>query len=155
MRVSAFLALVSMGTMAASCDEGAAPAVPTAAPVVEDVQLRPCPDPDPMQGCRFDHVKAPEYLAQALAGDYQAQRNIAALQGSGSPWIVKRPIQACGWRMVAVASRPADSTYDEEAMYKVQCGSLSTGDLSDAKVLANSIYRRIHGSDLPELPAPH
>jgi hypothetical protein len=153
MRRIAKFVMLGLCLTAAACGESQTIEAPRDPVVIEAIQLKPCPDPDPMQACRFDHTKAPEYLAEALKGNYQAQRNIAALHDAALPWIIKRPIQACGWRMVALASRPADSTHDEVGAYRIQCGQLSAADFADATTLANAIYRRIHDTDLPASPA--
>ncbi|QQQ17784.1 hypothetical protein JIP62_10610 [Brevundimonas vitis] len=132
------------------CGDVAAPPSPSVE--IESVKLLACPDPDIGRTCEFDHVKSPEYLADALKGDYQAQRNISYAHTSGVSWIVARPVQGCGWRMVIMVSRPAGATYDDAGMYRIQCGDLSPADLEQSKRLAQIIYRQIHGADLPALP---
>ena len=143
--------LTALGAIAlASC--GAAPA-PDAEPVaIEAVALKPCPSSDPNRECEFDATKAPEYLRDALAGDYQAQRNVSYMHTASRPWNVQQPVQGCAWRMVIMVTRPASSTMDDAGMYRIQCGSLSDGDQTAAREVAQLIHRQVKGSDLPTLP---
>ncbi len=123
-----------------------------AAAEIEPIQLLPCPDPDVGRACEFDHVKAPEYLAGAMKGDYQAQRNMAALHSSAMRWNVARPVQACAWRMVIIVSKPADAEYMDADSYRIDCGALGATDLDASKRVADRIYMAVHGSGMPALP---
>ena len=91
-------------------------------------------------------------LEAALKGDYEAQRNVSYMHHQTHSWIVRNEVQGCAWRMVIMVSRPADAAYDDATMYRVQCGELDATDLADAEAVAQLIYARVHGSELPALP---
>ena len=144
-----------IGLTLVSCD--ATPTMQAAAqtappPVIEEVKFLPCPEPDVGRACEADQTFTKRDWPKALAGDYQAQRNVSYMFTAGRPWVVERPVQGCAWRMVIMATRPAGSTMADAGMYRIQCGRLSERDLAEAKRVANAIHRQIHGSDLPELP---
>lgn len=147
-------ALLGLIALAACGSPSEPPATDVHAPAlsIQPVAFRPCPNPDPMQACAYDKAKAPEELEAALKGDYQAQRNVSYLHHQSHSWIVQNEVQGCAWRMVIMVSRPADATYDDDTMYRIQCGKLSGSDLAEAKAVAQLIYSQVHGSDLPALP---
>jgi len=65
--------------------------------------------------------------------------------------MVKRPVQACAWRMVIMAERPANGMADAPN-YQTDCGSLSASDRQAARLVAQAIHRQVYGSDLPAIP---
>lgn len=145
--------LIALGALAlAGC--GAAPAPSTAASVaIEPVRFTgQCPADDFMNACASETSGAAAEFQRALAGDYQAQRNVSYAHTSTRPWNVQQPVQGCAWRMVIMVTRPADSTMDDAGMYRIQCGALSAEDQTDARAVAQLIHRQVKGSDLPTPP---
>lgn len=133
--------------------EDASAAQPAADAAIEPLRLLPCPAVEPAE-CEADRRLAERDWPKALEGDYQAQRNVSYMFTTRRSWIVTRPVQGCAWRMVIMATRPTDAVFDDAGMYRIQCGALSERDLRQARAVANLIHRRIHGADLPPLPAP-
>ncbi|WP_269220951.1 hypothetical protein [Brevundimonas vesicularis] len=107
------------------------------------VALKPCPTPDPGRACEYDHATLPEEMTKAMAGDYQAQRNVSEAFTNDAPWIVQDAVAGCAWRIVAIANRPDTSTYDDDGMYRIQCERLSPTDLAQARERADQITRSI------------
>ena len=145
--------LTALGALAlASCGAAPAPST-TAAAAIEPVRFAgECPADDFMNACASETVGAEAEFQRALAGDYQAQRNVSYAHTSTRPWNVQQPVQGCAWRMVIMVTRPASSTMDDAGMYRIQCGSLTADDQAAAREVAQLIHRQVKGSDLPTLP---
>ena len=118
---------------------GETPASPQSVGPSERVTLKPCPIPDPGRACEYDHATLPGEMTKAMAGDYQAQRNVSEAFTDDAPWIVQDAVAGCAWRIVAIANRPDTSTYDDEGMYRIQCERLSPTDLAQARGQAAQI----------------
>ncbi|WP_282007948.1 hypothetical protein [Brevundimonas aveniformis] len=117
---------------------------------IETLQILDCDGHEFEDSCRrYRGELMPAEYDRALAGDYQAQRNVAYHFSRESTDAVSRPIQACAWRQVIMATRPADAGYTDESSLRLDCDSLSERDRAEADQVANLIHRRIHGSDLP------
>lgn len=133
----------------------AEPVVESDAPVtqaaqIETLQILDCDGNEFEESCRtYRGEDMPAEYDRALAGDYQAQRNVAYHFGRQSTDAVARPIQACAWRQVIMATRPADAGFADEPSLHIDCDGLSERDRAEAQEVANLIHRRIHGSDLP------
>ena len=91
------------------------------------------------------HAMTDDYVAtsrKALAGDYQARRNMAFCFRVGDDGVVCRgwprpaPIEACAWRAVVLFSgdRRVDGT--DTAGLKIDCGKLDAADLAAAEAKA-------------------
>ena len=129
--------LLASALLLASCGE--APTITETVAPSETVMLKPCPTPDPGRACEYDHATLPEEMTKAMAGDYQAQRNISEAFTNDAPWIVQDAVAGCAWRIVAIANRPETSTYDDDGMYRIQCERLSATDLAQARGQAAQI----------------
>ncbi|WP_152554646.1 hypothetical protein [Bordetella bronchiseptica] len=83
-----------------------------------------------------------EIEAAALAGDYQAQRNLAFgytdLPYAGQK---KDPVQACAWRMVIMVSGMADS--GDAANFQLYCGRLEPSDRRAAMHHAGILLQKV------------
>lgn len=144
--------LIALGALAlAGCGAAPAPSTSTVA-AIEPVKFTACPAEDLMGACASDTAGAESEFAKAMAGDYQAQRNVSYAHTAGQPWNIQQPVQGCAWRMVIMATRPAGSTMDDAGMYRSQCGALSAEDRAAAREVAQLIHRQVKGSDLPTLP---
>ncbi|CUI99469.1 Uncharacterised protein [Achromobacter sp. 2789STDY5608621] len=93
----------------------------------------------------FTPARAAEKLAdlkqKALAGDYQAQRNLAFGYSDKFSDQNKNPVLACAWRMVILTTEQADET--DMSNYNTYCGKLPPGLLSIAQMKAELLLRRI------------
>lgn len=97
----------------------------------------------------FDQVRQ-----QAMAGDYQAQRNLAfGFSSAPYPGQAKNAIAACAWRAVILNSghRRVDAT--DQNNFAVYCGQLSAEQQASARRQARELFRSIYGRDLDAPPA--
>ncbi|WEK38643.1 MAG: hypothetical protein P0Y50_08765 [Candidatus Brevundimonas colombiensis] len=133
--------LIAPMLLLSACSQATAPA--KTGDIAETVTLKSCPTPDPGRACEYDHATLPGEMTKAMAGDYQAQRNVSEAFTNDAPWIVKDAVAGCAWRIVAIANRPATSTYDDDGMYRVQCERLSPTDLAQARGQAAQITEAV------------
>ena len=84
----------------------------------------------------------------ALSGDLVAQRRLIYI--FEDPRIIGRPIQVCAWGLV-VAAHPENAEAEHDTRKaEASCDAISSvRDRRGAQWLANTIYRRQYGSDLP------
>lgn len=93
---------------------------------------KPCGVSDANRACLADtHDLAPAF-AKAMDGDYQSQRNIAWAFSGASPFVEADPVQACAWRQVISATRPADAAYTDDDQKRVDCGKLTASQIEAA-----------------------
>ncbi|WP_131726016.1 hypothetical protein [Bordetella pseudohinzii] len=89
-----------------------------------------------------DAASYAEVKAAALAGDYQAQRNLAFgytdLPYAGQD---KDPVQACAWRMVIMVSGSADNT--DAGNFQMYCGELAPNDYRAAMRGAGALLQKL------------
>ena len=137
----AFLMLTG-AMFAAGCSEAPQPQAAQVAQIVRPTAM-PCPTPDPDRACMADTHALQADFDKALAGDYQAQRNTAYLLSGATPYVVAQPVQACAWRKVILASRPADATYADDRQLEIDCGKLSAEDRAVADKIAALITAKI------------
>ena len=78
---------------------------------------------------------------KALAGDYQAQRNLAFGYSDQFSNQKKNPVLACAWRMVILTTEQADDT--DMSNYNTYCGKLPPGLLSIAQMKAELLLKHI------------
>ncbi|WP_343498619.1 hypothetical protein [Achromobacter denitrificans] len=78
---------------------------------------------------------------KALAGDYQAQRNLAFGYSDQFSDQRKNPVLACAWRMVILTTEQADET--DMSNYNAYCSKLPSGLFSVALMKAELLLRRI------------
>ncbi|MBD9390156.1 hypothetical protein IB237_23425 [Agrobacterium sp. AGB01] len=84
----------------------------------------------------------------AIAGSYEAQRNIAFCLSTGCDGAVTvNPVDACAWRMVIQAS-PAKRQDTELQSYRQDC-KLSNIDRRKALALAEEMYQAIYNKQMP------
>lgn len=81
---------------------------------------------------------------KALAGDYQAQRNLAFGYSDQFSDQKKNPVLACAWRMVILTTDQADET--DMSNYNVYCGKLPSGLFSIAQMKAELLLKHIDTS---------
>lgn len=85
---------------------------------------------------------------KAIAGSYEAQRNIAFCLSSGCDGAMTiNPIDGCAWRMVIQAS-PAKKQDTEPQSYRQDC-RLGNADRRQALVKAEGMYRAIYKKQMP------
>jgi len=93
----------------------------------------------------FTPAHAAENLAalkqKALAGDYQAQRNLAFGYSDRFSDQKKNPVLACAWRMVILTTEQADET--DMSNYNTYCGKLPPDLLSIAQMKAELLLKHI------------
>ncbi len=86
-----------------------------------------------------------ELEKKALAGDYQAQRNLAyslAIGADGAPY---EPVKACAWRAVIIASASSKVSDGDHRNVQQNCGKLDDEGRQQAQVLAEQILTRVRG----------
>lgn len=89
---------------------------------------------------QFDQI-----TAKALAGDYQAQRNLA-FGYSSSPYDgqEKNPMLACAWRLVILNSGSPKVDDTDVSNKQLYCGRLNADQLSAATAQARNLYRTVY-----------
>lgn len=81
-------------------------------------------------------------LRQALAGDYQARRNMAFCFRTGDDgftcrgWPKPQPIEACAWRAVVVFSGDGKVDSLDTTALKIDCGKLNSAEIMAAEAKA-------------------
>lgn len=118
---------------------------------IEQPQFGGCDTADKV--CAADQNAVEAAWPLAMKGDYQAQRNIAFAfaQGVNAPSkVTRRPIQACAWRIVIMASGSAKVDQTDQGNLTSDCASLDKDDAERSLAVANLIYREAYGSALPE-----
>ena len=146
--------LIAAALLLAACDPAAPDSRSTteAADAVEIERPTPlsCDGNESEEGCRrYREVAMPAEFEAAMRGDYAAQRNVAWNFSTQSTDATPRPIQACAWRIVIMATHPTETHAGDQGNLDVDCNHLSADDRDQADEVANAIHRQIHGSDLP------
>lgn len=80
---------------------------------------------------------------QALAGDYQAQRNLAYYLTTGEEGVKADPVMACGWRIVILKSNHPQADTSDTSNKQFDCGKLTTAQLRQAESRAAALMKRI------------
>lgn len=81
---------------------------------------------------------------QALAGDYQAQRNLAYSLSTGAEGYPTNPVMACVWRIVILKSGHAEADASDTGNKTFDCEQkLNSQQLRDAGAQANALLKRI------------
>ena len=92
------------------------------------------------------------YERNALAGNYTAQRNTAYCLRTAKcqDVIFPRPIEACAWRIVILASGHHWVNQSDSDNYREECVSgLSPEDQASALAEADHLFSRIYKRPLP------
>jgi hypothetical protein len=85
--------------------------------------------------------------AKALAGDYQAQRNLAyGYSTAPYPGQQANALLGCAWRIVIVHSGSAKVDDTDISNQRVQCGKLDSQQLAAAQAQARKLYLQVYGS---------
>lgn len=129
--------------LVSSCGEAPMPPAPLAA--IEKPVSVPCDSND--QQCITEVAAGAGDWEQALAGNYQAQRNIA-FGFSTANHMVRNPVQACAWRIVILASLSPSIDASDTGNYRFDCGKLDLPQLDEAKATATLIGKRVYGRDV-------
>jgi hypothetical protein len=85
-----------------------------------------------------------ETMIKAMAGDYQAQRNLAYGYAAWPfPGQKKDHIRACAWYWVIKQSKHRQYNAGDEGNVTVYCGALNASGQGDAQSLAGEYMRAI------------
>ncbi len=97
---------------------------------------QPAKPPAP-QATATDTAELDGVALMAMAGDYQAQRNLAyGYSTMPYPGQAKDPMRACAWRLVIKASNHRQYDAGDEGNVKVDCGPLAPDALEASINLA-------------------
>jgi hypothetical protein len=92
---------------------------------------------------QFDQINA-----KALAGDYQAQRNIAyGYSTAPYPGQQTNVLLGCAWRIVIMHSGSAKVDDTDISNQRVQCGKLDSQQLAAAQAQARRLYLQVYGGE--------
>ncbi|MCA1633223.1 MAG: hypothetical protein LC785_06025 [Acidobacteria bacterium] len=81
---------------------------------------------------------------QALAGDYQAQRNLAYYLSTGAEGHTQNPVAGCAWRIVLLKSRHNQADSSDESNKTFDCDrKLNPQQLREAEAKAAALLKRI------------
>jgi hypothetical protein len=81
---------------------------------------------------------------EALAGDYQAQRNLAYYLSTRAEGHAQNVVAACAWRIVILKSRHAEADSSDEGNKTFDCDrKLNSQQLREAESQANALLKRI------------
>lgn len=81
---------------------------------------------------------------EALAGDYQAQRNLAYYLSTGAEGHAQNVVAACAWRIVILKSRHSEADSSDEGNKTFDCDrKLNSPQLREAESQANALLKRI------------
>ena len=91
-----------------------------------------------------------DVTASALAGDYQAQRNLA-FGYSSSPYKGqdRSPLLACAWRLVIAHSGSTRVDQTDISNLGVYCSVLDKQQFAAAQAHGRQLYRRVYGGLAP------
>lgn len=83
--------------------------------------------------------------AEAMRGDYQAQRNLA-YGYSSTPYSGqdKNQLLACAWRIVIIHSGNKRVDETDVSNHDLYCGRLSKTGLTAAQAQARTLYRQVY-----------
>lgn len=84
-------------------------------------------------------VKLEKLTKQALAGDYQAQRNLAYAYQVGDDIAPLDPARACAWRAVIATSGAEKVDSSDRSNLEFACGKLTEQQRQDATKMAEEI----------------
>lgn len=86
--------------------------------------------------------------AKALAGDYQAQRNLAyGYSTAPYPGQQSNVMLGCAWRIVIVHSGSTKVDDTDISNQRVQCGKLDSQQLAAAQAQARRLYLQVYGGE--------
>jgi hypothetical protein len=81
---------------------------------------------------------------QALAGDYQAQRNLAYYLSTGAEGHTQNPVAGCAWRIVILKSGHAKADASDEGNKTFDCErKLNPQQLREAEAQASALLKKI------------
>jgi hypothetical protein len=81
---------------------------------------------------------------QALAGDYQAQRNLAYYLSTGAEGHAQNVVAACAWRIVILRSGHSKADSSDEGNKTFDCDrKLDPQQLREAESQASALLKRI------------
>jgi hypothetical protein len=81
---------------------------------------------------------------QALAGDYQAQRNLAYYLSTGAEGHAQNVVAGCAWRIVILKSGHAEADASDSSNKTFDCDrKLSPQRLREAEAQANTLLKKI------------
>ena len=128
----------------------------TALPAAETFMRGFCPAGDQQVECEYNLQTFPEDYAGAVAGDYQGQRNVAFCLATGCQGAVEqRPVLACAWRKVILASAHLELDQGDFMSHRNACANLSGVEHAVAYSQAEVIFEAVrpNGYFPPELVA--
>lgn len=116
-----------------------------------DSRVLVCALADDPAWCEVQKVQFLEMWPQAVAGDYQAQRNVAHCLSTGCDGAVAVDVVAgCAWRMVIMAS-DAPTGASDVAGYRNACARLTERLRKDARAMAETSFFRVFGRKMGRL----
>lgn len=95
------------------------------------------------------HGSIAQLEKRARAGDYQAQRNLAYRYSRGDALIQRRPLDACAWRTVILASGKTLVDQSDVANQQFDCAGLSEPERVAARSKAERIVLESPGISAP------
>lgn len=102
----------------------------------------PCPlsaGPHEAEWCEMTRKAFMGAYRRAWSGDTWSQKDVSGMLGAGQHGIIRNPVQACAWRMVAAFSDPAHLDQTELATVHLVCDAVGAEGLAAAKVRAEQV----------------
>ncbi|MFI4974768.1 MAG: hypothetical protein ACHP84_09545 [Caulobacterales bacterium] len=98
---------------------------------------------------------APEYLHQALTGDFASEGQIAACFAAteGCFGVPPDPAMACAWRGVRLAARSPELSLADDALFRTACAPTDETFRQRAQIAQDSLTRRIYNRAPPPFAA--
>lgn len=108
-----------------------------------------------LESCRKVQAMFERYYVRAMAGDVEAQRQVASELAAREPLVAQRNLmQGCAWHMVIVAMPSASGRVQDQRPMQAACGQLSAADVERARARASVIGHTILQSPARPLPEP-
>ncbi len=101
--------------------------------------------------CEAAKLKGKKDYANALKGDYQAQRNTAYCLYTGCRGYRMDKAAACAWRIVIIASGHPKVDPSDTSNLTLCERQLSPAEMTAATGAAHTLFRRIYKRNLPSL----
>ena len=127
-----------------------------------ETYLGSCTTWHPTKGCMEHQDKFVRQYINALAGDYEAQKDVVFdfLAGQNDPdggrggAVTANQIQACAWQQVIAASGSPYLTKNDQSMMVLDCDGLRPMDIETAKGRAHAIARIISSGRVRPIAVP-
>ena len=108
-----------------------------------------------LASCREVQAMFERFYVRAMAGDVEAQRQVAGELSAREPLVAERHlVQGCAWHMVIVAMARTRGLAQDDRPMQAACGQLPAGDVERARARASAIGREILRAPARPLPEP-